>query len=85
MGLGVETDVPLEVGDVVRVELDHGGQRCGGMARVQGVREGVAGKHRCGLHAVEAQRGAAKSELQKALEQLSATVQREQLRRMART
>lgn len=82
-GFGVVSATKWSIGETVTATVGYNGITATGEARVQSARE-FGGKFRYGLHAVEAQRGKAKSELQVALMKISLEVQRDQLRRMAR-
>lgn len=82
-GFGVVSETKWSIGESVTATVSYNGITATGEARVQSARE-FGGKFRYGLHAVEVQRGKAKSELQVALMKISLEVQRDQLRRMAR-
>lgn len=82
-GFGVFSRSALQPGQTVTATIAYGGQSFSGAARVQSIRETAPGTYRYGLHAIEAKPGAAKNPLQKGLVQISAQVQRDQLRRRA--
>lgn len=83
-GFGVVSTTELSIGETVTATVGYNGVTATGEARIQSARDFGGGKFRYGLHAVEAQRGKPKSELQVALMKISLEVQRDQLRRMAR-
>jgi hypothetical protein len=83
-GFGVSSTTPFKLGDVVKVQLAYNGEGCAGLARIQSARPLYGSKFRYGLHALEAPRGQAANDLQAGLARISASVQREQLRRLAR-
>lgn len=79
-GLGVVTRKEHELGALEEVELIYDGQVLVGQARVQAVRLRPDGRYRYGFFALEVN-----GRMRRVLERLSASVQRMQLRNLARS
>lgn len=80
-GFAVVSSQELLVGQIVDVSPHHDGQSFPGQASVQSVRDLGAGRFRYGMHCTD-ERGGDRT-LVNGLQQISAAVQRQQLRRMA--
>lgn len=83
-GFGLLSRHQYRIGDVVLVRLQFNGSSYGGQARVQSIRARTDGRFRYGMHAMQNRGGKSKDSLTNGLGQISAAVQREQLRRLAR-
>jgi hypothetical protein len=83
-GFGVVCNESFKIGSVVDVVLRYDGCSYSGKARIQCAKQRSDGLFRYGVHAMEAQRGMAKGALQNGLSSISAAIQRQQLRRLAR-
>ena len=82
-GFAVETATRHEVGQIVPVTLHYQGDQFSGEARIQNIREMDKGRFRYGLHAIEDK--ACGGDLRKGQQHISAAIEREQLRRLARS
>jgi hypothetical protein len=82
-GFAVEATKRYEVGQVVPVTLRYQGGQFSGSARVQSIRELPRGRIRYGLHGLDEKAGG--GDLKKGQQTISAAIEREQLRRLARS
>jgi hypothetical protein len=82
-GFSILTEQPYRVGEVLEVEIEFEGQAFSGPVRVQGLRDVGRGGKRCGLHCNDDRY--TKGTLQKGLQHISMSIQRQQLRRMRGT
>jgi hypothetical protein len=83
MGFAVEASKRYEVGKIVSVTLRYGGDEFSGRARIQSIRPLEGGLIRYGLHAVDDRDSG--GNLQRGQQQISAAIEREQLRRLSRS
>jgi hypothetical protein len=83
MGFAAEATQRYEIGQVVPVTLRYEDSQFNGKARVQSIRELDRGRIRYGFHAIDDR--TCGGDLRKGLRHISAAVQREQLRRQARS
>jgi hypothetical protein len=81
-GFAVEATQHYEIGQVVSATLRYQNRQFTGKARVQSIRQLDMGRIRYGLHAVEDT--ASGGDLRKGQQHISAAIEREQLRRLAR-
>jgi hypothetical protein len=82
-GFAVEATSRYEVGRIVPVTLRHQGDQFSGEARIQSIRELDPRRFRYGLHALDDRMSG--GTLQKGQQVICAAVEREQLRRLARS
>lgn len=81
VGFAVESAARHEIGHTVPATLHFQGKHFTGKARIQSIRELDGGRFRYGVHSLEDK--AFGSDLRKGQQQISAAVEREQLRRLA--
>jgi len=81
-GFAVEATQRYEIGQIVSVTLRYQDRQFRGKARIQSIRELDLGRLRYGLHAVDDR--ASGGDLRKGQQHISAAIEREQLRRLAR-
>ncbi|MHC5005765.1 MAG: hypothetical protein ACYTGF_00220 [Planctomycetota bacterium] len=81
VGLAVEATKRYEIGHLVPATLHHGGRQYSGTARIQSIRELGGDRYRYGVHSVQDK--ASGGDLRKGQQLISASLEREQLRRLA--
>jgi hypothetical protein len=81
VGFAVETTERHEIGQLVPATLRHEGRPYHGKARIQSIRELSGGRYRYGVHSIQDK--ASGGDLRKGQQLISASVEREQLRRLA--
>jgi len=82
-GFSVLCDAELRPGQVVRTKLEHEQQQCSGTAIVQSAKELPDGRTRYGMYCAGNEKS--NGDLLKGLQRISASLQRQQLRRMTGT
>jgi hypothetical protein len=83
VGLAGEATERYRIGDVVAITLEFEGRQYGGQGRIQSIREVGGNRIRYGVHSVRDKTSG--STLHKGQQIISAALEREQLRRLARS
>jgi hypothetical protein len=83
VGLAVEARQRYRIGDVVTITLEFEGKQYSGQGRIQSIRELEKGKIRYGVHSIDDKTTG--GDLHKGQQIISAALEREQLRRLARS
>jgi c-di-GMP-binding flagellar brake protein YcgR len=78
-GFAIVSAETFEVGNVVLATLSHGSEKFSGKACIRSVQDLSRGKYRCGLQALESE-----SNLRKALQRITMSLQREQIQRLTK-
>jgi len=81
VGFAVKATERYEIGQLVPATLRHEGRPYSGKARIQSIREMGGDRYRHGVHSIEDK--ASGGDLRKGQQLISASVEREQLRRLA--
>ena len=82
VGFAVEATAAYKIGDVVPATLRYQDKQFTGKGRIQSIREADRGRFRYGVHSLEDK--ASGGDLRKGQQHISAAIEREQLRRLAR-